>query len=94
VAGIRGAKSMNINVHIERLILDGVALSPHQRPHLQAAVEAELTRLLTEGGLASGILTGGAVPHVNAETIQLTGANNPTHLGQQIARSVYGGISK
>ena len=85
---------MNINVYIERLILDGIALSPYQRPLVQAAVETELTRLLTAGGLASEMLTGGAVPHFNAETIQLTGANNPTHLGQQIARSLYGGIGK
>jgi hypothetical protein len=38
---------MNISVHIERLVLDGLFVSHGQRPLLQAAVEAELTRLLT-----------------------------------------------
>ena len=38
---------MNINLHIERLILDGLPITRQQGPHVQAAVEAELTRLLS-----------------------------------------------
>ena len=86
---------MNINVHIERLILDGLSIPHRQRPLLQAAVEAELAHLLAADGLASGLLAGGAVPRVPAGAIQLTGASDdPTHLGQQIAQAVYGGIGK
>ena len=82
---------MNINLHIDRLILDGVTIAPNQRHLLQASVEAELTRLLTDGGLASGLAQGTALPRLSTSCIQVTG-NNPAQLGQQIAQSVYGGI--
>jgi hypothetical protein len=82
----------NIIVTIDRFILDGLDLPYHQRPQLQAAVEAELTRLLVAEGLAPGLITGGALARVPAGAIQLTGDNDPTHLGQQIAQAVYGGI--
>ena len=83
---------MNINIHIERLILDGLSITDSQRPVVQASVEAELVRLLAADGLASQLQTGGMVPHLPGSNIQLTGDNNPNVLGQQIAQSVYGGI--
>jgi hypothetical protein len=83
---------MNINIHIERLILDGLPITHSQRPLVQAAVEAELARLLTNDGLAPGLQTGDMVPRIPGGDIQLTGDNNPNALGQQIAQAVYGGI--
>jgi hypothetical protein len=83
---------MNINLHIERLTLDGVDIAPGQRHLLQGAVEAELTRLLTTGGLSPDLTRGVAVPRISAGGMQLTAGNNVTQLGQQIAQSVYGGI--
>lgn len=85
---------MNINVNIERLILEGVSIPVSQRPLLQAAVEAELARLLTADGLASSWETLGAVPSLSAGVIQLNSDINPTQLGQQIAQSVYRGMGK
>ncbi len=84
---------MNINLHIERLVLEGIDLDPAQRPILQAAVEAELSRLLAEGGVGS-LAAGGAVPSVKAEGFQMGGDGNPSALGRQIAGAVYGGIGK
>lgn len=82
---------MNINLHIERLVLDGVNIAPDQRHVLQASVTAELTRLLNHGGLAPSLVEGVALPRITTSGIRLTN-NNPTHIGQQIAQSVYGGI--
>jgi hypothetical protein len=82
---------MNINLHIERLILDGVDIAPNQQHLLQASIETELTRLLTEGGLASSFAQRTALPGMSTSGIHITG-NNPVQLGQQIAQSVYGGI--
>lgn len=82
---------MNINLHIERLVLDGVNLAPDQHQLLQASVTAELTRLLTEGELSPSLAQGTAVPRISTDGIQAT-SNNPTQLGHQIAQSVYGGI--
>ena len=83
---------MNINLHIERLVLDGISLAPNQRHLLQASIEAELTRLLTQDGLDSGLHQGVGVPKISAANLQLNAGTNPTQLGQQIAASVYSGI--
>lgn len=83
---------MNINLHIERLILDGVNIPRDQRRLLQASVETELGRLLARGGLSPSFLEGVALPHVSTNGIQLAGGNDPLQVGRQIAQSVYKGI--
>jgi len=85
---------MTVNIHIERLVLDGLSVPYHQQEQLQAAVEMELGRLLTTNSLANGLKQGGAVSHISVGDIQLTDENNPTDLGQQIAQKVYEGISR
>jgi hypothetical protein len=83
---------MNIRIHIDRLILDGLPITHSQGPMVRAAVEAELTRLFTENGLAANLQAGVAVPSMSATAIQLASGSNPSQLGTQIAQSVYGGI--
>ncbi len=83
---------MNINLHIERLILDGLQLERGQNMLLQTAIEAELTRLLTEQGLSSGLQSGGVLRNLEAGPMQLSPGSSPAELGIQIAQSVYSGI--
>ena len=83
---------MKINIHIERLVLDGLPVTHAQGPLLQQAVEAELGQLLGEGGLSSALAGGGAMPHVPVSQIQLRRGDDSGAIGRQIARSVYGGI--
>ena len=85
---------MKINLHIDRLVLDGANLNPGQQHLVQASLEAELSRLLTDRGLAPGFTQNLAVSRVTASSIQLSGDSNPAQLGQKIAQSVYGGISR
>jgi len=87
-----GMNDMNINIHIERMILDGLPISHIQRPLLQAAVEAELARLLAADGLAPNLQADRALPYVPGGSMQLESDGNPKILGQQIAQAVYGGI--
>lgn len=82
---------MNVSLHIERLILDGLTLSARERVVLGTAVTAELTRLINEGGLPANLPASGAVPYLPAGAVQLSHDHNPTLLGQQIAQAVYGG---
>ena len=84
---------MKINLHIERLVLDGINIAPGQRDLLQASVTNELTQLLNNGGLADNFVEGDALTRLSTSDIQLTGYK-PMEIGQQIAQSVYGGISK
>ena len=85
---------MNIELRIERLILDGLAVNATNRGEVQAAVEAELTRLLSSGGLSPALLLGGMMPSVPATSIQLTPHYEPTDLGRYIAGGVHGAIGK
>ncbi|MCH7719887.1 MAG: hypothetical protein IH988_02700 [Planctomycetes bacterium] len=85
---------MNINLHIERLILDGVPLARSLRPSLQDSIEVELVNLLATNGLAPGLLTGSAMPQVRGGSIRLTSQVSPSDLGQQIAQAVYRGIGR
>lgn len=85
---------MNIKLHVERLILDGLPVANAERPLLQAAVEAELARLLAEGGLSPALQGGGARPSLRAGGIELQGEGNPANLGAQIAGAVYEGMGQ
>ena len=82
-----------IKVHIERLVLEGLPITRSQGPQVQAAVEAELSRLMSEGGLASELASGGAVPSVRADGIKSIGGS-PAQMGRQIAKAVYGGVGR
>jgi hypothetical protein len=84
---------MNIDLHIERLVLDGLPVTRSKGPLLQTAVETELARLLTIEGLPPNLAVGGAFPLIKAGNIQLANSN-PNQLGQQIARAVHGSISQ
>lgn len=81
-------------LHIERLVLDGLELGPGQGLKVQAAMEAELSRLLQEGGIASGIQRGGELSSIWTRPLQISDNASPQDLGSQLAQSVYGGISK
>ena len=78
---------MNINVHIERLILDGVPVAAGQESVLRAGLEAELIRLLGKEGL-SGI-SASALERLSGSTVQLDRESKPALLGQQVAQSIY-----
>ncbi len=85
---------MKVNLHIERLVLDGVGIEPHQRAGLKAAVEAELAGALTRNGIGSGLEDRGSIRSVRANSITVGEHNEPSRLGRQIGQAVYGGIGK
>lgn len=84
---------MNIRIDIERLILEGMSVEPAKRAMLKAEVERELARLLSISGLSSSLRAGGAIPDIRAGSIRGDTANDPSRLGRQIARAVFGGLA-
>jgi hypothetical protein len=84
---------MTIYIHIERLVLDGIDIPYAQQPALQAALEAELARLVAEGGIMPA--SGGSFARVPGGSIDLNeSGGDPAALGGQIARAVYGGFGQ
>jgi hypothetical protein len=81
----------NINLHIERIVLDGIRFTPQEQRQFRAVVESELTRLLVERGMSSDLQTAGALRSVPAQPIHVVD-RSPAALGQQVAQSIYGGI--
>jgi hypothetical protein len=82
---------MNINVHIDRLILDGLLMARGASDSVQAAVETELTRLLADKGFNRP--SAYAVTRLSAAPIQLTHNSRPSSLGHQIAQAIYGTLA-
>lgn len=83
---------MNVRLHIDRLVVDGFGMQHADGRLVKAAVQNELTRLLTGNGLRHEFKQGGAVPQVRAGALEAGPKPSPRNLGTQIARSVYGGI--
>lgn len=85
---------MRINVHIERLVLEGLPVTSLQVRQVQGSIETELARLLAGGGLSGELRGGIAVPKVRAGTLQLAADNHPARLGRGIARAIHEGIGR
>ena len=85
---------MKISLHIDRLVLDGLPLSNKDSPLVQAAFEKELSRLLSDGGLGIEIRSGGAVPRLAVDGVQVQQGDSPGTIGKKIAGSVYGGLRR
>ena len=83
---------MNIELHIERLIIDGVQVESNRRAELRNAVAAELTRLLAGAGLRAELLTTRAVPSLGGGEIEVTTNTSAAQLGGHIAEAVHGRI--
>lgn len=77
-----------VRLRIERLVVDGPALSARDGAALRRAVQRELTRLLRrDGGAAFG--QGGAVASLSAPVIRIAGPLRAHDLGRRVARSVH-----
>jgi hypothetical protein len=83
---------MNVRLHIELVVLDGLPVSDGGGPHLQAAIETELARLIADGGVSPAFQAGQVVPGIRGHDVGVTSGVNPTELGRQIAGAVYGGV--
>jgi hypothetical protein len=85
---------MKINVHIERLVLEGLPLSRAHGPLVQRAVEAELARLLAGNAIANDLRSAATIPRAVGSPVQYASEASPHQLGTQIAQSVHAGLGK
>ena len=80
----------NIELHIEELVLHG--FDPGDGRRIGSALEAELTRLLTEQGLPPSLARGAEIEHLRGERFEVTPDTAPEEIGGHVARAVYGGL--
>lgn len=85
---------MRIELKIDRLILDGLPVDRSQSSLVKAAVEEELSRLLTRSGLTGKMGTDATLPYLRGKEIAVQRGDEPQGVGGRIARAVYGGIRR
>jgi len=81
---------MTVRVHIERLVLEGLQVGPHQGEAVAHALEAELTERLAR---AEPLFPGSAaLPSLRLEAPGLERARTSQALGRQVARALATGL--
>ncbi|HVB59569.1 MAG TPA: hypothetical protein VNE61_00120 [Ktedonobacteraceae bacterium] len=80
-----------IDLHIDELILRDVPYAQRQR--IAAAIEQELTRLLTERGVPPSLARGGFVPRIKLDDIQTAAGAKPAAIGNHIAQNIYSNLA-
>ena len=83
---------MTLQLQIESLSLTGVDLPRSQQSELQAALEAELARLLGVYGIHKGLGVDQWIPSLPID-LTLAGKVSPRELGERIARSIYNDLN-
>ena len=85
---------MNINLHIEKLVLDGIATEPHHLVELKSTVEATLSQSIITQRLSSAVQSNNNLRSLSCGSISIDNINIQKNLGQKIADAVYRGIIK
>jgi len=83
---------VNVELRIEELVLHGFPPGNHQR--IGASVERELSRLFTEHGVPPSLSGGAHTQHLDAGAFQMNQGLGAEAAGEQIARSLYGGMAR
>jgi hypothetical protein len=84
---------MRVDLHIERLVLEGFPVGRREGDLVAKVLQAELVRLFAEHAIPTSLLAGSAVPVLRADTVQFGPPVTPQPLGRQIARAVHGTIA-
>ena len=82
----------NLELHIHRLILDG--LPDVSRDQLGASFRQELERLFVEKGIPEALRHGGSLAQLNGEALNVGHEAKGNSIGIHLARSVYGGFKR
>jgi hypothetical protein len=85
---------MNINMHIERLIIDGVDIRPNQKKELLLVLEATLKQQLLYQGVNSEMISNHNRNSVTGGAITFGASPDTVNFGQLIGKAVYRGIGK
>jgi hypothetical protein len=84
---------VKIDVHVERLILEGLSAAERDSALIQAAVEAELGRQLTQRGIPKDLQTGSDQDRLLAPERRLSLPPDAKMLGAQIGAKIYKAIN-
>lgn len=84
---------MSLHLHIDRLLLEGIGLTPRDAARLQAVLGVELASRLQAGSLLPELAGGIALPSLPVAPMTLPAAPDPSSLGRGLARHLAGALT-
>ena len=84
---------MPLDLHIERLIVDGVAMTTAERGLFAASLASELTRLLRDAMTAGRLPGAGAIPATPVAAADLGTPFDAGYAGTAVANAVYASLA-
>lgn len=85
---------MNVDLRIERIVVEGIALRTNGGEQFAFALRSELHRSIARGGAGASLPAGGAVPYLATGTVRLGRESEPAVLGTLVGRSVYSALTQ
>ena len=82
---------MNVELHIEELVLQG--FPPGDYHLIGDAAQHELSRLFIERGVPPSLARGGETQRLDAGSFEVSPGQTTETIGARVARSVYGALS-
>jgi hypothetical protein len=83
---------MNVYLHVDRLVLDGLD-TPGSRAEFARGVESELARLVVEEGIVPRTSTGRALATLQGPDLAVPRSPQPTELARGVARSAHSALN-
>ena len=80
-----------VHLHIERLVLEGLELTPAEAARFEAALTGELPRHFA--GVPAGSWTAAALARLQAAPIQFNASQPPAGLAAAVAQSVFASVA-
>ncbi len=85
---------MNIRLHIERVVVEGMGLTSVEAASVLTAMEAELSALLAAGGVNPSFQSDTALASISVGAIGVEAGSGADALGRRVAGALYGGIAR
>jgi hypothetical protein len=83
---------VKIHVHIDRIVLDGLAESWKDAGTVRLAIQRELATLLAAPGASAASWKGANLARVQAAPVQLASSPAPRTVGRSLAHAIGGAI--
>lgn len=84
---------MTLQLHIERLVVDGLSLGAHDGADLQAALHAQLTTLFAAQGVPVSASKSASLRSLACPSFESPPQTDGGVLGLRIAESLYAGLA-
>ena len=82
----------NVEIHIEKLVLHD--FSPTDRHRIGETLERELACLFVEQSTPSSLIQGRKIERLDGGAFEVAPGSKAEAVGGQVARAVYGGLSR